>query len=930
VGGSERSNIVATWKQGNTRRMSSCGLSPLPNLSPENTVESNVANRNGRRAMTLATCTQCGNHVIAGDVCSHCGTPTPAPAPDVARYGSEAEVILEKLRRVAAPKYQVRRILGSGGMAGVYLADEPRLGRQVAIKVMSPSLMMDPKLVDRFGQEARTIAQLAHPNIITIYEVDDREDLHYFTMTYVAGRTLGQVLSESLVPLPIDVTRAWFYQIGDALAYAHKHGVVHRDVKPGNVLLDLRGNALVTDFGIAKVADSDSGLTRTGMLVGTPAYMSPEQCLSGRVTGASDQYSLGAVIYQMLTGQRPFEGPTLSVMQAHVTQQPRPIPELRPDCPQDLVAAVERMLQKRPEDRWPTLSAAIAAAGAAPPALDGPVRDQLDGLAVQAATISVDSWRETVHEGAREQLRVEVLDANGRQLGDRRVDWSADDAVVACVVPGGTLLATAPGRTVLHAMCGDAIATMSITVEADPVRDLQVKPARASLAVNGGLPLEAIVRDLDGTRLEDRAVLWGSAEPSVATVGSDGVVLGISPGEALITASTGGKMATAALTVTTAVADMPAFAGLGTLTRAAYDAATRPPTPARVGRTPAPAPTSGSSAGEQTSEKRAPRSSRRLLVAAGIIIVAGATPQIVRSAVSRRGGAGSSTDTLVTPPISRPPAVGSPIAEQRPVENRQPIQQAPAVNTDSARSTQNAPARGNRGSTRPQSTATRGTPAVGSKPTTNATAQPPAAPSPALGTLDVVGNVPNGATLVVRQPDGQTRVVTGRSVSLPAGDYVLEFNAPGYDADRQNVRVAAGESRAWTPIVREVARPRPAAVPPAPVHDKAADVEAIAGLVRDFAAAFDKRDTRAVVPLLPSDKQSNWQDLFENRSVKEFHARLDKIDPATIDGDVAQIDFTLHVTFRDANQKADVGLRFTGKATREGSGWRLVSLRSNG
>src|SRR5512146_1428945 len=281
--------------------------------------------------MTLATCSQCGSHVIAGDACPHCGTPTPAPAAEVARYGSEAEVILERLRRAAAPKYQVRRILGYGGMAGVYLADEPRLGRQVAIKVMSPSLMADPKLVDRFGQEARTIAQLVHPNIVTIYEVDDREDLHYFTMTFVGGRTLGQVLSESIELLPVDVVRAWLYQIGDALAYAHQRGVVHRDIKPGNVLLDQRGNALVTDFGIAKVADADTGLTRTGMLVGTPAYMSPEQCQSARITGSSDQYSLGAVLYQMLTGQRPFAGDTMTVMQAHVFKQPTPIRELRPD-----------------------------------------------------------------------------------------------------------------------------------------------------------------------------------------------------------------------------------------------------------------------------------------------------------------------------------------------------------------------------------------------------------------------------------------------------------------------------------------------------------------------------------------------------------------------------------------------------------------------
>jgi serine/threonine-protein kinase len=276
----------------------------------------------------LTACPECGTQVVAGNDCPLCGTPTPAPTdsaaaesppgpatprepspepaqpvrgaappPDagvsrpmdtVARYANQWEVIYDKLRSAVAPKYEVTGILGYGGMAGVYLADEPRLGRKVAIKVMSPGLMVDPQLVERFSQEARTIAQLNHPNIVTIYEVDERDGLHYFTMTYVAGRTLGQVMAGTEGALSIDVVRAWLYQIGDALAYAHHHGVIHRDVKPGNVLLDKRGNALVTDFGIAKVTD-EPGLTRTGMLVGTPAYMSPEQCSSGKVEGASDQ-----------------------------------------------------------------------------------------------------------------------------------------------------------------------------------------------------------------------------------------------------------------------------------------------------------------------------------------------------------------------------------------------------------------------------------------------------------------------------------------------------------------------------------------------------------------------------------------------------------------------------------------------------------------
>jgi hypothetical protein len=204
----------------------------------------------------LTACPECGTQVVAGDDCPLCGTPTPAPPdavsaapppgpqtprepppevaqpvrgaappPDVgaskpmdtgARYANQWEVIYEKLRAAVAPKYGVTGILGWGGMAGVYLADEAKLGRKVAIKVMSPGLMVDPQLVERFSQEARTIAQFNHPNIVTIYEVDERDGLHYFTMTYVPGRTLGQVMAGTEGALPIPVVRAWIYQMTSA------------------------------------------------------------------------------------------------------------------------------------------------------------------------------------------------------------------------------------------------------------------------------------------------------------------------------------------------------------------------------------------------------------------------------------------------------------------------------------------------------------------------------------------------------------------------------------------------------------------------------------------------------------------------------------------------------------------------------------------
>jgi len=245
-------------------------------------------------------------------------------------------------------------------MAGVYLGEEARLARKVAIKVMAPSLMVDPRMVDRFRQEARSTARLSHPHIITIHEIDEKEGLHYFVMSFVEGPTLDQVMKEATEPLPVSQVRRWLLQIAGALQHAHRAGVVHRDVKPGNVLVDPEGNAVVTDFGIAKVAD-EPGLTRTGMLVGTPSYMSPEQCMEGEVTGAADQYALGALAYHLLGGRPPFTGTAMAVLQAHLSETPAPIQELRPDCPQPLAGLVHRMLAKDPAERWPSMAEVVTA-----------------------------------------------------------------------------------------------------------------------------------------------------------------------------------------------------------------------------------------------------------------------------------------------------------------------------------------------------------------------------------------------------------------------------------------------------------------------------------------------------------------------------------------------------------------------------------------
>ena len=266
-------------------------------------------------------------------------------------------------------------------MATVYLAHDLSLDRKVAIKVLSPALFqMGEGMVERFKREARTAAALSHPHIIPIFAVKESHHILYFVMKYVEGRPLDVVIHD-VGSLPIKMVQTILAQVGDALAYAHRHRVIHRDIKSANIMLDAEGWAVVTDFGIAKVEEAQ-GLTMTGVTVGTPAYMSPEQCATQEVTGASDQYSLGVVAYEMLTGRLPFQSTSsMSVMYAHFNERPQELATLRPDCPPNLAAAVMRMLEKEPGDRWPTLDDVVAVCGRPSLRRDDPVRSEMITLA---------------------------------------------------------------------------------------------------------------------------------------------------------------------------------------------------------------------------------------------------------------------------------------------------------------------------------------------------------------------------------------------------------------------------------------------------------------------------------------------------------------------------------------------------------------------
>ena len=256
-------------------------------------------------------------------------------------------------------QYDIGGEIGRGGMAVVYRAHDLRLNREVAIKVLPPELAYDPAIRTRFTREAQTSAQLSHRHIVPIFDVGDRAGIAYFVMGIVSGGNLATLLARE-PRLPIDEVRRLLGQVADALAYAHLRGVIHRDIKPDNILLDGdSGRAMVTDFGIARAMEAGTRLTVTGNAIGTPTYMSPEQAMGDReIDGRSDIYSLGVLGYQMLTGRVPFTaGNSMALMLKHVGEPPRPLAELRPEAPRALREAIERALMKAPEDRWPTATA---------------------------------------------------------------------------------------------------------------------------------------------------------------------------------------------------------------------------------------------------------------------------------------------------------------------------------------------------------------------------------------------------------------------------------------------------------------------------------------------------------------------------------------------------------------------------------------------
>jgi hypothetical protein len=298
-------------------------------------------------------------------------------------------------------RYEVEDLVGTGGMSSVYRARDNVLERQVALKILHDHFSRDPEYVERFRREARAIARLNHPNIVTVIDRGELDRHQFIVFEHVAGENLKDVVRRR-GPLPVDDAVALTTQVARGLAFAHDHGVVHRDVKPQNVLIDENGTAKVTDFGIARSIDPGEGLTETGTLLGTSEYVAPEQASGGRVDSRSDQYSLGVVLYELLTGETPYSGDNfMAVAMKHVHEPVPRVRDRRRDVPASVDAIVSRAMAKRPDDRFPSTDDMVAALEAA--------REGVESDFSEGATGVIRRTDERRGRSARRRRRVSPL-----------------------------------------------------------------------------------------------------------------------------------------------------------------------------------------------------------------------------------------------------------------------------------------------------------------------------------------------------------------------------------------------------------------------------------------------------------------------------------------------------------------------------------------
>lgn len=314
------------------------------------------------------TCPKCNAEVLAGlRFCGRCGVEVTNPtSATMVLTVEEQDPLLAQLRAVLAGEYEIEREFGRGGMAAVFKAVDTSLRRPVALKVMLSAAVIGGAAVERLRREARMAAGLDHPNIVPIYRVAQAGGIHYIVMKFIEGQSLDAIV-EAQGALPLPVVVAVLRAATSALAYAHERGTVHRDIKSSNILIDQEGRTYVSDFGLARATEHDAKVTPSGAVVGTPQFMSPEQCAGAPVGPQGDQYSLGIVAFQMLAGAAPFEASSvLAVVQHHYFTPLPDIRRVRQGVPDSLVEIIQRLTAKDPARRFTSTNDLLAALEALP------------------------------------------------------------------------------------------------------------------------------------------------------------------------------------------------------------------------------------------------------------------------------------------------------------------------------------------------------------------------------------------------------------------------------------------------------------------------------------------------------------------------------------------------------------------------------------
>jgi predicted Ser/Thr protein kinase len=421
--------------------------------------------------------------------CAQCATPVPDDAKFCHNCGSQVSdaegqaaatasmdasafrQLESSLREETRGEFEVVRMLGRGGMAVVYLATDIHLGRKIAIKVLPPDLTFGHG-VERFKREAKTAAALDHPNIIPIYRVATGGKLFWYAMKYLEGQSLEDLLKQKRLLPPADTVEI-LAQVAAALDYAHSRRVVHRDVKPANIMLDAGRRVMVTDFGIAK-ALSDGTLTASGAIMGTALYMSPEQGAGKPVGGRSDQYSVAVMAYRMLTGQVPFDGDSVvDILLKHQQMPPPPMDLLRPGLPEHQYLAVHKGLEKDPERRFSTVSQLVEALRRPTDELKTYARGSVATVVIApsaAAAAAPATAGRSPPAGLRTSGRTEVMESAARQ---KRRRWLLTGGAAALVTVAAAIgLTVLPDRNAMES-AADSAAMSALrrgTVVATPPR----------------------------------------------------------------------------------------------------------------------------------------------------------------------------------------------------------------------------------------------------------------------------------------------------------------------------------------------------------------------------------------------------------------------------------------------------------------------------